>query len=195
MIGSKVLDINKDVISWSDKEIKLKLPDGIQGGPVVVYTGEKYQYESNKDIIFNAVAGVRYFNIFGYRSYWDIHSCQWGYYPQRSFDLNIILEKGEIKAYKLPNEGAYQDVSGTYDNENVYFHFVWKDLDSDMHDTIISGDFVGKLVKEEGSIYYKIYGTATCKVREYDKNPYNPCKPYDVEKEFKATMEGKEFYP
>jgi len=195
MIGDKVLDINKDVISWSDKEIKVKLPDGIQGGPVVVYTGEKYQYESNKDIIFNAVAGVRYFNIFGYRSYWDIHSCQWGYYPQRSFDLNIILEKGEIKAYKLPNEGAYQDVSGTYDNENVYFHFVWKDLDSDMHDTIISGDFVGKLVKEEGSIYYKIYGTATCKVREYDKNPYNPCRPYDVEKEFKTTMEGQEFYP
>jgi len=65
-----------------------------------------------------------------------------------------------------------------------------------MHDAIISGDFVGKFVKEdENSIYYNIYGTATCKVREYDKNPYNPCKPYDVEKEFKTTMEGSEFIP
>ena len=64
-----------------------------------------------------------------------------------------------------------------------------------MHDTIISGDFVGKLVKKENYAYYNIYGTATCKVREYDKNPYNPCKPYDVEKEFKTTMEGQEFNP
>jgi hypothetical protein len=196
MIGDKALDINKDVISWSDKEIKLKLPDGIQGGPVVVYTGEKYQYESNKEIIFNAAAGVHYFTIFGYRPYWDINSCKWADYPLRSFSLSIILEKGEIKASNRPFEGTYQGVSGSYDNENVYFHFIWKDLDSDMHDAIISGDFVGKFVKEdENSIYYNIYGTATCKVREYDKNPYNPCKPYDVEKEFKTTMEGSEFIP
>jgi hypothetical protein len=57
-----------------------------------------------------------------------------------------------------------------------------------MHDAIISGDFVGKFVNKD-DLHYEVYGTATCKVRDYDKSP-SFCEPHDVEKEFTTTLKG-----
>jgi len=40
-------DDEVDIVSWSDKVIKVELTQDIESGPVVVYTGEKYEYKSN----------------------------------------------------------------------------------------------------------------------------------------------------
>jgi len=53
-------DKNADILSWSEKQIKVKIPNDVEVGPnpVVVYTGVQYEYASNSDVtvkVFNPI--------------------------------------------------------------------------------------------------------------------------------------------
>jgi len=45
-------DKNADILSWSEKQIKVKIPNDVEVGPnpVVVYTGVQYEYASKSDV-------------------------------------------------------------------------------------------------------------------------------------------------
>ncbi len=187
MIGNKEVEI----ISWSDKEIKVKLPQDIESGPVVVYTGEKYEYESNKDILFNTQIQCSsfYSEVFGTAPSWSNIDCKWET-TNRGFYLCIQAKNGVISGNGTCYS-ASQEVSGSIDKDgNINFSFIWKDPQTNNnYGYIISGNFTGKFVK--GCIFY---GTATGKVRVYHKNPIY-CKPYDIEKEFSSPMYDKNYKP
>ncbi|MCX8095741.1 MAG: IPT/TIG domain-containing protein, partial [Caldisericia bacterium] len=190
---SKVLIGNKqvEITSWSDKEIKIKLPLDIESGPVVVYTGEKYEYESNKDVLFNTLPKCDGFSeVRGTTPSWSNIDCKWETY-ERLIQLCIQLKDGKIKNDSNTCYNSYQDVSGSYDqNGNVNFIFTWKSQETnDNYGYIVTGTFTGKFVK--GCIFY---GTAKGKVRVYNKNP-TYCKPYDIEKEFTSPMYDKNYKP
>ena len=187
LIGDKQIEI----INWSDKEIKVKLPEDIKSGTVVVYTGEKYEYKSNEDIIFNTeiICNNFFSEVLGASPSWSNIDCKWES-TNRNFYLCIEAKNGVIKGSGTCYGGS-QEVSGTVDKDgNVKFSFTWKDPQTtDNYGYIVTGNFTGKFVK--GCIFY---GTATGKVRVYNKNPMY-CKPYDIEKEFSSPMYDKNYKP
>ncbi len=190
---SKVLIGNKqvEIVSWSDKEIKVKLPQDIESGAVVVYTGEKYEYESNKDILFNTIPKCDgYSEVIGTTPSWSNINCNWGT-SERVIKLCLKFKDGKITNDGSTCYSSYQEVSGTYDqNGNVNFSFIWKEPGTnDNYGYIVTGTFTGKFVK--GCVFY---GTAKGKVRVYNKSPMY-CKAYDIEKEFSSPMYDKNYKP
>ena len=190
---SKVLIGNKqvEILIWSDKEIKGKLPQDIESGAVIVYTGEKYEYESNKDILFNTLPKCdMYYEVYGTTPSWSNINCKWET-SDRLIRLCLQFKDGKIKGDGATCYGSYQEVSGTYDKDgNVNFSFIWKDpMTNDNSGYIVTGTFNGKFVK--GCIFY---GTAKGKVRVYNKSSMY-CKAYDIEKEFSSPMYDKNYKP
>jgi len=182
-----------EVVNWSDKKIEVKLPQDVENGPVVVYTGEKYEYESNKDIIFNTKLKCD-------KNYevectevpsWSIFDCKWEDHNQL-MRLCVIFKDGKISNWGPTCYDHFQEVSGTYDNSgNISFTFTWEGWygADDTHGFIVTGSFTGKFVK--GCTFY---GTAQGTARAYDKNPMY-CKPYDIKKEFTSPMYDKNYKP
>ena len=183
---------NVDIVSWSDKEIKVKLPQDITSGPVIVYTGEKYEYESNKDVVFSTVSNCDK----AYEIYcpevpsWNTFDCKWDDSKQL-IKLCVTFKDGKIFGRGPTCYSSSQEVSGTYDNSgNINFTFTWKSSSTD--DTrgfIVTGNFTGTFVK--GCTFN---GTAKGTVRAYDKSPAY-CKAYDVKKEFTSPMYDKNYKP
>jgi len=181
-----------EVVNWSDKKIEVKLPQDVENGPVVVYTGEKYEYESNKDIIFNTKLkcdGYYEVNCTEVPS-WNNIDCKWNDSKQL-IRLCVTFKDGKISNTGPTCYNSSQEVSGAYDNSgNINFTFTWKSSSTD--DTrgfIVTGNFTGKFVK--GCTFN---GTAQGTARAYDKNPMY-CKPYDIKKEFTSPMYDKNYKP
>jgi len=118
--------INNDkveIVSWSGKVIKIKLPENVKAGPVVVYTGEKYEYKSNDNVVFTTKTeakceGVYRLNIF------DI--------PKISIDgerdilsyvpaMYLTLKNGTVTAFHVEEQTSYysEEASGTYDSKVI----------------------------------------------------------------------------
>lgn len=108
-------DKNVEIVSWSDKEIKIKLPYDIEDGSVVVYTGESYEYVSNKDTIFNVRYQLPnfYSEVVGFAPNWDGIDCKWRI-TDMIFYLCIDFRDGVIKGSGVCYNGS-QEVLGTYD--------------------------------------------------------------------------------
>ncbi len=157
MIGKREIEI----LSWSDKEIKVKLPEDIESGKVVVYTGEEFEYKSKEDIVFNVI------NIIGNLKD-GIYIVRIDFYPkfdycsgelvEGSYDscfFKIELRKGVIKG--LSYSDAYVIVTDTYvEKGNVKFNFYFKHYKyGDSFAVIVSGTINGIAVNEisfDGSV-------------------------------------------
>jgi len=108
---------NVDIVSWSDKVIKVKLTEDVGSGPVIVYTGEKYEYKSNSDVKFTFVQtppqnkkydGFYFFKIRMVPSWdWDI-----GGWDTLVADVEIYLmfDKGTITTARSPDEQTDYDL-------------------------------------------------------------------------------------
>ena len=169
---------NVDIVSWSDKVIKVKLTEDVGSGPVIVYTGEKYEYKSNSDVKFTFVQtppqnkkydGFYFFKIRMVPSWdWDI-----GGWDTLVADVEIYLmfDKGTITTARSPDEQTdydFEKISGTYDDKgNITFTFTinWEDK-ARSQGSIYTGTFTGKFVKTDP---YYFEGTASGKVRNYTK--------------------------
>ncbi|MCX8094999.1 MAG: stalk domain-containing protein [Caldisericia bacterium] len=119
IIGNK----NVEIVSWNNREIKVKLPDNIESGPVVVYTGEKYEYESNKDIIFKSIISLKdpfegnYIFTIGTVLY-DCVNCK--FVGGSGANIKINFKDGKIKHL----EGQIWKVDGNYDKDgNIKINF------------------------------------------------------------------------
>ena len=186
-------DKDVDIVSWSDKEIKVKLTQDVGNGPVVVYTGEKYEYVSNKDVTFGMASPCDK----SYEVYctevplWNSMDCKWDSSKQL-IRLCVTLKSGKVSGTGSTCYGNSQEVSGTYDaSGNITFTFTWKGSygADDTRGFIVTGTFTGKLAK--GCTFS---GTAKGTARAYDKSPMY-CKPYDLKQDFSSPMYDKNYKP
>ncbi|HOC52448.1 MAG TPA: stalk domain-containing protein [Caldisericia bacterium] len=185
-------DKEVEILNWSDKKIQIKISQDVDGGSVVVYTGEKYEYVSNKDVIFNTKLKCDgYYEVYCTEvPSWNNIDCKW-VDSKQLIRLCVTFKDGKIFNTGPTCYNASQEVSGTYDNSgNINFTFTWKSSSTD--DTrgfIVTGNFTGKFVK--GCTFN---GTAQGTARAYDKSPIY-CKPYDIKKEFTSPMFDKNYKP
>ena len=168
----------------------MKIIQNVGNGPVVVYSGEKYEYISNEDVIFNTKLkndGYYEINCTEVPS-WNNIDCKW-VDSKQLIRLCVTFKDGKIFNTGPTCYNASQEVSGTYDNSgNINFTFTWKSSSTD--DTrgfILTGNFTGKFVN--GCTFN---GTAQGTARVYDKSPIY-CKPYDIKKEFTSPMFDKNY--
>ena len=185
-----------DIVSWSDKVIKVKLTQDTGSGPVVVYTGEKYEYKSNDNVVFTTKTeakceGVYRLNIF------DI--------PKISIDgerdilsyvpaMYLTLKNGTIKAFHVEEQTSYysEEASGTYDSKgNITFTLtIHREEDDHSKGLVYTGTFTGKFDTSS----CKFEGKAQLKVRNYFKgDPWWPA--FDITENATCDCEGALLHP
>jgi len=183
--NSKVMVGNTQakIVSWSDDEIKIKLPDTASTGSVTVYTGDKYEYKSNDNIKFTVLskpdpADLQTIYIW-YMKKWDSGSKEW---------VSITYEPMLFYAHDGKVYGSYigglttiqVDASGTWSKDNVDLNFfIVKRPFFDKDEVIeVTGHIKGKLEPvsaTDSTLNFK--GTCTASSHQYNKNPSNQ---YDV---------------
>lgn len=184
-----------EILSWNDKEIKIKVPENVQTGPVVVYVGEKYTYESNKDVNFNAKTKVKTplkRNLNGIHGLsftlpeWVHREGKW--YIETPAVVYLKFSDGSIEGVK--EEGYHTSIaSGSYNDENLMVYFEWSFFDDgrDYWNTIVKGKFEGKIRDwkyQNNVIGVIIEGEINCTVRCFYIDVENNKTVYDVQKDF-----------
>ena len=191
---------NVDIVSWSDKIIKVRLPQDVSSGPVIVYTGEKYEYESNKDVKFTkksesecGKANGTYQVYFKEVPEWNDYTCKW----QKNYTKTMVLT---FKDGKIFNNGPKAldllKVSGTYNDSEVSFTFTDNDPETDdKWGRIITGSFTGSFMPHPSpppSPYRRLNcyfeGIVKGTVRAYGNNL--KCGSYDETTELSVKMHG-----
>ena len=189
---------NVDIVSWSDKEIKVKLTQDVGSGPVVVYTGEKYEYKSNDNVIFDGGGipiGGKYKFEFTVPA-WVGWKREWS--ALRLIRFNLIFKNGVITVDPEEEQNAYNYVkitSGKYDNQgNISFTFSYSKQDPPdsrmISGTVITNaTFKGKFIQPKfGSTWTNFSGDVTGKMRQFQvTTDHKNIDDFDITVDFKGT--------
>jgi len=177
----------------------VKLTQDVGSGPVVVYTGDKYEYKSNDEIIFDG-EGISVDGKYGFEftvTVWVPWEQAWS--GVRGIRFNIILKNGTIMVDPEEKQDAYnyaKIISGKYDNQgNISFTFSYSRQDPPdsrmIRGIVFNATFKGKFLDTGPHAWIWFSGDVTGKMRQFQRTTdYNNTEDFDITVDFKGTEVG-----
>jgi hypothetical protein len=166
MIGDK----RATIISWSDSEIKVKPPDDVSTGSVIVYTGDKYEFKSNTNIKYTALGegSPEDFKTFWLKEtkLWNENCKCWG-----KSELQIAFYAHDGKIYAPYDE--WLEISGTYSDDKINLTFTYYPEyyhKNASYTEVITGTVIGDVIKDKFGKPWGLQGTTKCSNRAYSKD-------------------------
>lgn len=186
---SKVMvgNTQASIISWSDNEIKIKLPDSASTDIIAVYTGDKYEYKSDNNIKLTVLAEpdqADFTEAFVWSiKRWDSGQKQWvtsSYMP-----VNFYAHDGKIYASSRSTlDMILADVSGTWSKDNIDLKFlIITEVYNNPDETLeVEGHIKGKIQLINPVLSStEFVGTCTASSHQYSTSYDVKTGPYECE--------------